>query len=122
MELKTYLLENTDILKMIVDEINSYNGSLDYLEVYENDEFTINELFYNNPYEAIRSTCYGFYDINDSLIRFNGYGNIESLSDYNYENELKENIDDIIEELLKIYNKIEITNEIVELIENARCK
>ena len=116
MELKSYLLENMEELKMLVAEINGYNGSLDYLEVYDNSEFTINELFYNNPYEALRSTWYGYYNINDGLIRFNGYGNIESLNDDEYEDELKDSIDDIICELLKVYNKIDVSEQIHELI------
>ena len=117
--LKAYLLENLNELKSLVCEINGYNGSLDYLQVYENEEYTINELFYNNPYEALERCWYGTYNINHSLIRFNGYGNIESLSDYDYEVELKENIDDIIEELLKIYNKIDISKEIYEHIKEG---
>lgn len=120
--LKSYLLENINELKILVGEINSYNGSLDYLEAWENDEYTINELFYNNPYEALRSSCYGYYNINDDLIKFNAYGNIESLNENEYDIELIDNIDDIIQELLKIYNNIDLSNEIFELIENASCK
>ena len=119
--LKSYLLENTNELRILVSEINSYNGSLDYLEVYENEEYILNELF-SNPYELLEKCWYGCYNINHSLIRCNVYGNIESLSDYDYEIELKENIDDIINKLLKVYNKIEISNEIVELIENGGAK
>lgn len=116
--LKSYLLENVNELRILVDEINGYNGSLDYLGVYENDEFTINRLF-SNPYELLEKCWYGYYNINHSLFKINGYGNIESLSDYDYENELRDSIDDIIYELLKIYNKIDISNEIYEIIENS---
>ena len=116
--LKSYLLSNMEELKGVVGEVNSWNGSLDYLEVYENDVYVINELF-SNPYELLEKCWYGCYNINHSLIRFNGYGNIESLSDYDYELELKDSIDDIIDQLLKIYNKIDISKEIYELIENG---
>ena len=113
--LKAYLLKNMNELKTIVAEINGYNGGLDYLEVYENEDYVINELF-SNPYELLERCWYGCYNINHSLIKFNGYGNIESLSDYDYEIELKENIDDIICELLKVFNKIDISKELYECI------
>lgn len=117
-ELRRYLLENLEELKGVVAEINGYNGSLDYLEVWENEDYIINELF-SNPYEAIRSSYFGCYNFNDSLIRFNGYGNIESLSESEYMDELTENIEDIIDELMKIYNNLNITEELKELIENV---
>ena len=113
--LKSYLLKNVDELKTIVAEINAYNGSLDYLEAYANEEYTINELF-SNPYEALKSSCYGYYNISNDLVRFNSYGNIESLNENEYEIELIDNIDDIIEELLRIFNKIDISKELYECI------
>lgn len=116
--LKSYLLENINELKSLVSEINGYNGSLDYLEVWENEEYVINELF-TSPYEALKSVYYGYYNINDDLIKFNGYDNIESLNECEYEDELKENIDDIVEELLACYIKIFISDELYVLIENA---
>ena len=117
-ELRNYLVEDLEGLKGVVAEINGYNGELDYLEVYDNDEYTINEVF-PNPYEAIRSTYYGYYSIYDSLFKFNAYGNIESLSEAEYKVELQENVDDVIEELLKVYTNLNITDELKELIENA---
>lgn len=117
--LKSYLLGNLDELKGVVGEINAYNGSLDYLEVYDNNEYTINELFYNNPYEALERCWYGSYNINHSLIKFNGYGNIETLSDDEYEIELKDNIDDILQELLKVFNKIDVSEQIYNLIKKT---
>ena len=116
--LKSYLLENINELKSLVSEINSYNGSLDYLEVWENEEYVINELF-TSPYEVLKSVYYGYYNINDDLIKFNDYGNIESLNECEYEDELKENINDIVEELLACYIKIFISDELYALIENA---
>ena len=114
--LKGYLLENIQEVKSLVCEINGYNGSLDYLEVYENDDYIINELFSNNPYELLEKCWYGYYNINDDLIKFNGYGNIESLNECEYEDELKENIDEIICELLKVFNKIDVPEQIYTLI------
>lgn len=120
-ELQNYLTENLEELKGVVAEINAYNGELDYLEIYDNDEYTINEVF-PNPYEAIRSSYYGYYSIYDSLFKFNAYGNIESLSEAEYKVELQENLDDILEELLKVYNNLNITDELKQLVEKALDK
>lgn len=37
-KIKEYLQENEEVLMEIVNEINSYDGSLDWLEFYENDD------------------------------------------------------------------------------------
>jgi hypothetical protein len=116
--LRSYLLGNIEELRFLVSEINSYNGSLEYLEVWNNDGFTINELF-TDPYEALKSSYFGNYNFYDDLIRFNSYGNIESLSYYDYEIELRDNIEEIIEALLEIYNHLDINEELWDLIENA---
>jgi hypothetical protein len=116
--LRSYLLENMEELKSLVWDINSWNGSLEYLEVWENDEYTINEIF-TNPYEALRSSYYGGYNINDDYFKFNAYGNIESLNNYDYEEELKDNIEEIIEALLEVYNHLDINEELWDLIENT---
>jgi hypothetical protein len=116
--LRSYLLENMEELKVVVGDVTAYNGSLEYLAVWDNDEFTINELF-ANPYEVLKSSFYGDYNFNDDLIKFNGYGNIESLNNYDYEEELKDNIEEITEALLEVYNHLDINEELYELIENA---
>ena len=113
--LKSYLLNNMEELKMLVAEIIGYNGSLEYLEVYANEEYTINELF-SSPYDVLRSCYYGYYNFNDSLLRFDGYGNIETLNEHEYELDIEDSIDDIICELLKVYNKIDVSEQIHELI------
>jgi hypothetical protein len=115
--LRSYLLENMEELRFLVDVINSYNGSLNYLEVYENDKDFF-EVYFTNTFDAVRSVYYGDYNFHDDLIRFNGLGNIESLSNYDYEIELRDSIDDIIDELLKVYNELDISDELYELIEN----
>lgn len=116
--LKSYLLTELDELKGVVAEINAYNGSLDYLEVYENQGYVIDELF-SSPYEALKSVYYGYYNIYNDLFKINAYGNIESLSEAEYKVEMQENVDDIIEELLKVYNNLNITDELKELVENV---
>ena len=117
-EIKNYLLNHIDEIGDIIIEINSIDGSLDYLEYWDNDEEFFNDFFYNNPTEAVRSAYYGDYNYCDDYVRFNGYGNLESFNDYDLEKEYKEYINEIVNALLKHYQEIGITDDnLKELIE-----
>ena len=117
-EIKDYLLNHVDEIGDIIIEINSIDGSLDFLEYWNNDDDFFNTFFYNNPTEAVRSAYYGDYNYCDDYVRFNGYGNLESFNDYDLEKEYKEYINEIVNALLKHYQEIGITDDnLKELIE-----
>lgn len=112
-EIREYLLNNEETLFDVVNELNSWNNCLDYLEFWENDEEFFNS-FFDSPMEAVRATYYGDYNFNDDYIRFNGYGNIESFSEYEKDEEIKGNIDDIVDNLVEYYEHITIDDEDLE--------
>ena len=114
-EIREYLLNNEDVLLDVVSELNSWNGCLDNLDFWENDEEFFNT-FFDNPMEAIRATYYGNYNYNDDYVKFNGYGNIDSYSEYERIEEIKDNIDDIVENLVEYYYNIYINEELENLI------
>jgi len=66
-----------------VQAINENLESQGYYDdiIYLFDEDTINELF-SNPWDALRATHFGDTNFTDDYFRFNGYGNIETLSDW----------------------------------------
>ena len=115
-KIREYLLNDMDELDCIVREINGWDGSLDWLEAHENDEDFF-DTYFDNTFEAIRSAHYGNYNYSDDLVRFNSYGKLDSFDRWEYEDELKDNIDDIIERLLSVYYQIDIDEELTELIE-----
>ena len=115
-KIREYLLNDVEELEVIVSEINGWDGSLDWLEAHENDEEFF-DVYFANTMEAVRSVCYGSYDYSDDLVRFDGYGNLESFNRWEYEEELKDNVDDIIERLLSVYYELYIDEELKELIE-----
>ena len=123
-EIKNYLLNHVDEIGDIIIEINSIDGSLDFLEYWNNDDEFFNTFFYNNPTEAVRSAYYGDYNYCDDYVRFNGYGNLESFNDYDLEKEYKEYINQIVNALLKHYQEIGITddnlNELIEKYEEVK--
>lgn len=98
--IKEYLLDNEDVLISIVHELNGWNGCLDWLDFWENDEDFF-ECCFENKIEVARAICYGDYNYNDDYVRFNGYGNLESFSEYDMIEELKDSIDEIVENLIE---------------------
>lgn len=97
--------DNTNLLKSVVNDINSYDGSLDYLEFYGNDEDFFSTFFNGNPMEVARSIFYGDYRYCDDYVKFNGYGNLESVSEWEYEEELKGSANDIAQELERLIDE-----------------
>ena len=104
----------------IVNDINCIDNSLDFLEYWENDEEFFNTYFYNNPMEAVRSSFFGNYNYSDEYVKFDGYGNLSSVNEYEVEAEYKDYIDDIVNSLIEHYDKISLSdNELIKLIEEV---
>ena len=114
-KIREYLLNNEETLLDVVSELNSWNGCLENLEFWENDEEFFNT-FFDNPMEAIRATYYGDYNYNDEYVKFNGYGNIDSYTEYERIEEIKDNIDDIVDNLIEYYYNIYINEELENLL------
>ena len=119
--IKNYLLNHIDEIGGIISDINSIDGSLDFLEYWNNDEEFFNTFFYNNPMEAVRSSFYGDYNYCDKYVKFDGYENLKSVDDYELEKEYKYYIDDITKSLLEHYQEMIICdNELIKLIEECK--
>ena len=69
------------ITDMSIDETialyNDYANHNGYDMIFDNDEQTINDLFWK-PYDAVRQTNNKDYNDNDSYFTFNGYGHAVS--------------------------------------------
>lgn len=99
--------DNTSLLKSIVQECNSYDGSLDEYVVYEFDDDFF-DTYFESKEEVARATFFGtIQNWLDEYIRFNGYGNLESLNDYQYAKELEEGADDIIQTAIDMFDNID---------------
>ena len=100
MNLKEQLLSmDIDSKIRLIDEINSYNGTLEFLWVWENENEFFQTFFFKNPYEAVRAVCHGNYNYYEPYVRFDGYGNLESLTEDEFEADFKDYIDEIVEAL-----------------------
>lgn len=123
-KIKEFLLNNLEEIKNVIAEVYNWNGSLVGFEVFDNDEYFFNDIFYGSKYELVEKIANGSYRIEDDLVRFDCYGDIESLNRREYEEELKENIDEIIEELIgcyddltNYYKELNISDELKKIIE-----
>lgn len=112
-----YLLENVDELQQIANEIHSYSGDLEHLQFFENDEEFFETFFSHNPMEAVRASFYGDYHYTEPFVRFDGYGNLESLEEYQIEEELKNNVDEIIDLMIENRENIDLPDEVKKLLE-----
>ena len=113
---KEFLLNNEETLKEVVKELNSWNGCLDYLDVYENDEEFF-KMFFTDPMEAVRATQFGNYNYSDDYVKFNGYGNLDSCSEWEFVQDLQDNIDEIVDLLIENANNLYLDSELQELLE-----
>ena len=90
-----------ELQEMLCDCI-SYDGSFEDLDYRENDEDFF-ENYFQTKDEVARAICYGDYNYTDDFVRFNAYGNLESASKYQVEEELEDYKEKIIEHYLKLY-------------------
>lgn len=92
----------------LVNEINSYDGTLDYLTVYENDGDFFETFFQGDLLEAIRAVYFGDYNYNDEYVRFNVYGNLESFSGFEFESDFYDAIQEIVDWIINNPDTIDL--------------
>lgn len=102
-ELIKYLKENVDTLEEMVQDINSYDSYFDHLEYWGNDEDFFNTYYYNNPMEVARAIFYGDYHYCDDYVCINVYGNLESITEYAFQEMLIAEVEDILSKWYEMY-------------------
>ena len=103
-------------LRDMVVYVNSYDGSLENLEYYENDDDFFITYFSDNVIAAVRAVSFGDYNYSDDYVRLNAYGNLESASEYEYYSELENYADEIAERYLDLVESGDI-DDVVEVID-----
>ena len=82
---------------IIYNNYCSEHGDSDNM-LHDFDEEFFEMAFGNDPIEAARATFFGdIQNWSDEYIRFNAYGNLESLSEYDAVEEAEDHVDDIYE-------------------------
>lgn len=98
---------NFELARDLVLESSAWDGGLEYLYAFNNDEEFF-ETFQLKGFDLACKVHYGNYNPSDQYVRFNGYENLESLDDWQYKNELYNYASEIVEETLKNYYDITI--------------
>ena len=96
-------------LQEMAIEVNGWDGSLGEFEYYEMEQ--INELFQSaEPLEILRMAHYGEFDWNDDYFTINGYGNLESVNEFEFEKILKDSQNEIVERYNELIESGDIEN------------
>ena len=94
----------------IVGQLNSLNGSFETYALYDMDDFdTIMEGY--TPTELAQRIFFGDFNINDDYFYFNGYGNLESITEYDMEGHFEMIIDEVVDSMIYNYNDLYIDND-----------
>ena len=82
-------------LREMLQEVNGWDSSLedyDYMEMGQLDEM-LNSV---EPTEVLRMAHFGEFNWSDDYFTINVYGNLESISEFEFEDMLKDNHDEIV--------------------------
>ena len=115
--IKDYLLNNMEVTRDLVFELNSWNSCLDYLDACDMD-YLDDYLDGFTASEIANKIFYGDFNPNHDYFRFNVYNNLESFDAYYLQELYEDYIDEIVEALLYHINDISIyDDELKDLIE-----
>jgi len=96
-------------LAEMVQEVNSWDGSLEDFEYMEMEQ--LDELLTDvEPTEVLRMAHFGNFNWADEMVTFNAYGNLESISYYEFQSELESNYDEIVDRYNELVENEEIEN------------
>jgi len=91
--LKSWLEENGEERLSICRDINSYDGSMDWANTWDLEELSSSI----DAYGLARAIIYGEVTNIEDSVRYNAYGNLETIDEYDLEQESKDYIDEIID-------------------------
>jgi hypothetical protein len=90
-------------LKAMLEACNAWNGAFDDLRWEYNDDDFFDTYFHGDVMGAIRAVTFGDYNYNDDYVKFNGYGNVISGSEWDVEQDIMDYKKEIITEYLEQY-------------------
>lgn len=123
-------LEEAEASELIwrYNEYLENNGYTDDLYYY-NDDYFFTEFFNSaEPMRIIQAIYFGHYNYNDDYVQFNGYGNLDSISEWALVDQIKRDTgflywlysnDEAFEELREEENKALIINETLKLVKEG---
>ena len=109
------LKQDISVLMYIVQELNSFNSCLQYLEVWEMDYF--NEVMLGwSPLDITLSMHYGDFNPNDEYFRLDVYEHLYSYEEYYVKQDYIDCIDDIVDAVEQYGCQVQLPQELEELM------
>ncbi len=117
--LESLILNDASVGMYLVNEINTWDSSLDYLQVFLMHEF--NEFMCGDPLEIANKIFYGDFNPNHEFFRFDAYGNLKSLNEYDLRDEIIDYSSEIAVRVVELYEGGHLDyldDEIIEILNN----
>ena len=114
-KIRAYFNANKTELFEVVNQINSYDSSLQHLEFLDMEDLDM-YLDGLTPTDIANKIFFGDFNPNHEYFRFNGYENLESFDEWELNKELFDNIDEIIERIIDLKDEIELPKEIENIL------
>ena len=93
---------DSDMLMDMTREVNFWDGSLsqfNYISMEDFDEY----MGHLSPTEIACEIQYGDFNINEEYFQFNAYDNLVSYTDWEVEEDLEDNKEDIVSRFIELY-------------------
>ena len=120
-KIEKYLLNNLEETQEIIEQINNINNSLEDLEIYPMEEL---DNVLSNYYikHIFKMASKGNFDINDEYFRITSDGALESFDIYMYELVIKQNIEEIIDQIVYNFEELNLEKQLSIMIEELILK
>ena len=99
----------------LAQDIESYNGALEGWRI--NDKEFFDCYFDGDTLGAVRAVCYGTYNYSDDYVKFDAYGNLESGSQWDVQEDILLEEDTILDEILENHHELDVPRSLKDLIE-----
>lgn len=93
---------DADLLS-ICREACSYDGSFDFADVFDIEDLCETM----SAYDVARSIIYGDVTSVNDMVRFDAYGNLESVCEWDLEKEARDQIDEIADWLMRNWREVD---------------
>ena len=110
-----WLKNHVEEMAQLVDEVNSYDGSLydyEFIDMNEFNEYT-QAL---EPYDLALKIHYGEFNPNDEYFAFDGYDNLVSFDTYERNGYLRDNAEEIYDRIEANIDYLSIPLELAEIL------
>ena len=116
LKLKALLMEEvtSEELRDMVNDCNSWNGSLEDYRYAYNDEDFFQTFFSGRLYNLVGAICNGEYNQHDEWVRFDVYNYLVSKSTYEVNDELDSNKEEIIDTFLELLERNQVDKSIIQ--------